>query len=141
MSPLSCRFFPPGTRAKALLASDQSQIERTPFFWRHYVRFFTISFSKRRLEGCAGLRSYQRRGFPLMERGVMDIQVELHGEEIVITNPPSSFLLVYRKSSAGPSLVLTRSRMPPMSVATASEFRSNAYRAAVSKAWELGWIA
>jgi len=71
----------------------------------------------------------------------MDIQVELHGEEIVITNPPTSFLLAYRKSSVGPSLVLTRSRMPPMSVTTASEFRSNAYRAAVSKAWELGWIA
>src|SRR5262245_23541658 len=30
---LMCRCFPPGTRAKnALMASDQSQIERTPFF-------------------------------------------------------------------------------------------------------------
>jgi hypothetical protein len=48
MWPLSCRYFPPGTRAaKALLASDQCQIERTPFFWRHYVRSFTIFFSKR----------------------------------------------------------------------------------------------
>jgi hypothetical protein len=44
----SAGIFPPGTRAKnALLASDQSQIERTPFFWRHYVRSFTISFNKR----------------------------------------------------------------------------------------------
>jgi hypothetical protein len=55
--------FPPGTRAKALLASDHSQIERTPFFWRHYVRSFTIFFSKRysgRLRSInvgAGLRS------------------------------------------------------------------------------------
>ena len=32
--------FPPG-------ASDQSQIERTPFFWRHYVRSFTIFFRMR----------------------------------------------------------------------------------------------
>jgi hypothetical protein len=29
------------------MASDQSQIERTPFFWRHYVRSFTIFFRKR----------------------------------------------------------------------------------------------
>jgi hypothetical protein len=35
----------------SVLASDQSQIERTPFFWRHYVRSFTIFFSKRHLGG------------------------------------------------------------------------------------------
>jgi hypothetical protein len=47
MWPLSCRFSLPARARKALLASDQSQIERTPFFWRHYVRSFTIFFSKR----------------------------------------------------------------------------------------------
>jgi hypothetical protein len=36
----------PARARKALLASDQSQIERTPFFWRHYVRPFTISFKQ-----------------------------------------------------------------------------------------------
>jgi hypothetical protein len=40
MWPLKCRCFPPGTRAKS--AFDQSQIERAPFFWRHYVRSFTV---------------------------------------------------------------------------------------------------
>ena len=34
----------PARAPKALLASDQSQIERTPFFLRHYVRPFTIYF-------------------------------------------------------------------------------------------------
>jgi hypothetical protein len=29
------------------LASDQCQIERAPFFWLHYVRFFTIGFGRR----------------------------------------------------------------------------------------------
>jgi hypothetical protein len=56
-------------REKALLASDQSQIERTPFFWRHFVRFFTIYFSKRRLGGCASGRRkprYDVRGFPAL---------------------------------------------------------------------------
>jgi len=56
----------------------------------------------------------------------IDIQVELDGGEIVITRPPSSFLLAYRKSSKGPSLVLARSRLPPTSVTTAERI-SNQY--------------
>ena len=70
----------------------------------------------------------------------MDIEVELMGDEIVVTKPKTSFLLGYRKSIEEPRLVLTRSRMPPMSLAAASEFGAVAFHAAIDKARELGWI-
>jgi hypothetical protein len=46
----------------------------------------------------------------------MDLNVELDGDEIVVTKPKSAFLLAYRKSIEEPRLVLTRSQMPQMSV-------------------------
>ena len=71
---------------------------------------------------------------------LMDLNVELDGDEIVVTKPKSAFLLAYRKSIEEPRLVLTRSQMPQMSVSSASEFRAQAFQAAEKKARELGWI-
>ena len=69
----------------------------------------------------------------------MDIEVELVGDEIVVTKAPA-FILAYRKVVDEPRLVLTRSSLRPMSLASASEFRAHAFQAAVNKARELGWI-
>jgi hypothetical protein len=69
----------------------------------------------------------------------MDLKVELVGDEIVVTKAPA-FMLAYRKVGDEPRLVLTRSNLPPMSLASASEFRARALQSAVAKARELGWI-
>ena len=69
----------------------------------------------------------------------MDLKVELVGDEIVVTKA-LAFMLAYRKAVDEPRLVLTRSSLPPMSLASASEFRAHALQAAVDKARELGWI-
>ena len=68
----------------------------------------------------------------------MDLKVELVGDEIVVTKAPA--MLAYRKVGDEPRLVLTRSNLPPMSLASASEFRARALQSAVAKARELGWI-
>jgi hypothetical protein len=69
----------------------------------------------------------------------MGLKVELVGDEIVVTKAPA-FMLAYRKVVDEPRLVLTRSSPPPMSLASASDFRAAAFQAAVAKARELGWI-
>jgi hypothetical protein len=77
MLPLSLPVFPPGTRAKS--ASGVRQIERTPFFWGHYVRSFTIFFSERhsgrlrRINVGAGLR--QRLAVTQPRVGLINFQL------------------------------------------------------------------
>ena len=71
----------------------------------------------------------------------MDLTVELDREEIVVTKPPSTFLLAYRKSVEERRLVLSRSRMPPMSHIAAREFRAKASQAANDKAREVDYVA
>ena len=75
-----------------------------------------------------------------MIRLAMEIEVELIGEEIVVTKPGTTFLLGYRKSVEEPRLVLRRSRIPPTTASITSAFKAQAFQAAVSKARELGWI-
>jgi hypothetical protein len=71
----------------------------------------------------------------------MNLHVELDGDEIVVTRPGTDMLTSYRKASDRPNLILTRSLLDPtVSSPEISEFRANAFQAAVSKARELGWI-
>ena len=71
----------------------------------------------------------------------MNLQIELDGDEIVVTKPRTDFLLAYRKRSDSPNLVLTRSwEKPTLMSPEISEFRAHAFQAAVAKARELGWI-
>ena len=50
-------------------------------------------------------------------------------------------MTAYRKASDRPDLILTRSwEKPTVTSPEISEFRANAFRAAVSKARELAWI-
>jgi hypothetical protein len=69
----------------------------------------------------------------------MELQVELDGEEIVVTKSGTDFMAAYRKGLDSPNLMLARSWVDPTSPAV-SEFRAHAVQAAVSKARELGWI-
>jgi hypothetical protein len=69
------------------------------------------------------------------------LQIDLEGDEIVVRKPGTSFMFAYSKSAELPRLVLTRSWMKPTTPSlAASEFRTEAFQAAVSKAQELGWI-
>ena len=71
----------------------------------------------------------------------MDLHVKFDGHEIIITRPGTNMMTAYRKVSDRPDLILTRSwEMPTVTSPEISEFRANAFRAAVSKARELGWI-
>ena len=71
----------------------------------------------------------------------MDIQVEVLGEEIVVTRLGTDFMIAYRKRSDSPTLKLTRSWVGPhITSPEISEFRAKAFQAAISKARELGWI-
>jgi hypothetical protein len=69
-----------------------------------------------------------------------DLNVELVGDEIVVTRPRSTFLLAYRKLSDEPRLVMTRSSMGKASPSAMHSFRALAFQAAVAKARELGWV-
>jgi hypothetical protein len=71
----------------------------------------------------------------------MDLKVKFDGEEIIITKPGTDFMLAYRKRPDSPTLKLTRSWVDPHIISPpVSEFRAQAFQAAVSKARELGWI-
>ena len=69
----------------------------------------------------------------------MHVQIELQGDEIVVTRLGTDFLLAYRKRPDRPNLVLTRSWIAPTEASPfTNEFRAAAFQAAVSKARELG---
>jgi hypothetical protein len=71
----------------------------------------------------------------------MDLKVKFDGQEIIVTKPGTDFMLAYRKRSDSPNLVLTRSwEKPTVTSPEISEFRAQAFQAAVAKARELGWI-
>ena len=72
----------------------------------------------------------------------MDLEVKFDGTEIIVTKPGTDFTLAYQKRPDSPMLKLTRSWVDPHIMSPAiSEFRTQAFQAAVSKARELGWIA
>ena len=71
----------------------------------------------------------------------MDLHVNFDGHEIIITRPGTDMMTAYRKAADRPNLVLTRSWVEPtVSSPEISEFRAEAFQAAVAKAPELGWI-
>jgi hypothetical protein len=69
----------------------------------------------------------------------VEIDVDLDGDEIIVTSPGTEFKAAYRRGWDRPSLRLTRSWIDPASPGF-NEFRAAAFRAALSKARELGWI-
>ena len=70
----------------------------------------------------------------------VELAVVLDGDEIVVTKPGTLLLLAYRKSVDEARLVLTRSSITGTRCTTAiTEFRAQAFQAAVAKARELGW--
>jgi hypothetical protein len=70
-----------------------------------------------------------------------EISVEVQGGSIIVTKPGTDFTLIYEKHPAAPVLVLTHSWVSPTTTSPAvSEFRAQAFQAAVTKAIELGWI-
>lgn len=84
-----------------------------------------------------GLRPQSDEGRP----GSGCLQIDLEGDEIVVRKPGTSLMLAYSKSVEFPRLALTRSWIKPTTPSPAvSEFRIEAFQAAVSKARELGWI-
>jgi hypothetical protein len=71
----------------------------------------------------------------------MDLHVKFDGHEIIVTRPGTNMMTAYRKRPESPNLVLTRSwEQPTVTSPEISEFRAQAFQAAVSKARELGWI-
>ena len=70
----------------------------------------------------------------------VELAVVLDGDEIVVTKPGTLLLLAYRKPVDEPRLVLTRSSITRTRSTTAiTEFRAQAFQAAMAKARELGW--
>jgi hypothetical protein len=71
----------------------------------------------------------------------VELVVVLDGNEIVVTKPGTLLLLAYQKSVDEPRLVLTRSSISrTLSTTAITEFRAQAFQAAVAKARELGWV-
>jgi hypothetical protein len=69
------------------------------------------------------------------------ISVENRGDLIVVIRPGTSFSASYRKETGFPGIMLdTESTEPGADLDAIREFIVNAYRAAMQKARELGWI-
>ena len=84
--------------------------------------------------------AFGRRPF-FVVRSAMDLHVKFDGHEIIVTRPGTDMMTAYRKAPDRPNLVLTRSWLEPtVSSPEISEFRAQAFQAAVAKARELGWI-
>jgi hypothetical protein len=67
--------------------------------------------------------------------------VKVQGHSIIVTMLDTDFSVTYEKRADNPHVVFTRSWISPTEATpTMSEFRSSAFRLAVAKARELGWI-
>lgn len=72
-----------------------------------------------------------------------DLNVEVQGDDIVVTLPGMSYVVTYYRAAAFPQQLLTKShsgREEQRAPMTQAEFYSRAWRAANDKACELGWI-
>jgi hypothetical protein len=71
-----------------------------------------------------------------------DLYVEVHGVEIIVALPHSTYSATYRKSTDSAHLIMTDASSPeaPGSTLTPAEFLGLAWQAANEKARELGWI-
>ena len=69
------------------------------------------------------------------------LSLDVQGTTITVTMPGTRYSVSYRKTSANPHLVLTRTWTPAHETSPAVvDFRARAFQAAVAKASELGWI-
>ena len=70
------------------------------------------------------------------------LSVEVKGQSIVITMPGTDCAVTYQKDPDAPHLIMTHSWLPAsVTNASAAAFRAEAFRAALHKARELGWVA
>jgi hypothetical protein len=70
-----------------------------------------------------------------------ELLVEVRGTQIIVTRPGTDFRATYEKPSNQPHLVMVSARIEPnASTELVFAFRSLAFRAAVDRARELGWI-
>jgi hypothetical protein len=71
-----------------------------------------------------------------------DLYVEVHGEEIIVALPHSTYRATYCKSTDSSHLIMTDASSPedPGSTLTPAEFLGRAWQAANAKAREIGWI-
>jgi hypothetical protein len=69
-----------------------------------------------------------------------DLHVEVHGGDIVVTMPGTSFSVTYRKSEVAPGLIGSGYMRDPLEAVTRAEFLHRAGRLGTDKARELGWI-
>jgi hypothetical protein len=72
-----------------------------------------------------------------------DLNVEVQGDDIVVTLPGTSYVVTYYRAAAFPQQLLTKShsgREGQRAPMTQAEFYARAWRAANDKACELGWI-
>jgi hypothetical protein len=70
----------------------------------------------------------------------LDVQIVVDGDHITVTLPGTTFCVVYRKASDGPSLVASDIRDDHNSPISRWTFRARAWAAAKEKGQELGWI-
>ena len=71
------------------------------------------------------------------------LNVEVQGDDIVVTLPGTSYVVTYYRAAAFPQQLLTKShsgREDKNTPITQAEFHARAWKAANAKARELGWI-
>jgi hypothetical protein len=71
-----------------------------------------------------------------------DLYVEVHGGEIIVTLPHSTYIATYCKRTDSPHLTMAHlsPENDPRATLTLAEFVGRAWQAANDKALEIGWI-
>ena len=78
-----------------------------------------------------------------MAAAEVNLSVEVHGDDIVVTLPGTSYVVTYYRAAAFPQQLLTKShsgREDEGAPMTQAEFHARAWKAASHKARALGWI-
>jgi hypothetical protein len=79
--------------------------------------------------------------FILIAHEVFEMRVEVEDDEIVVTKPGTPYMLAYAKPRRNPLLFVKRSWVAADAASPAiSQFRAQAFQAALEKARDLGWI-
>ena len=70
-----------------------------------------------------------------------ELLVEVNGDEIRVTRPGTDYAITFKKSGTAPNFELAHSWTAlEATTPESSEFRAQAFQAAVETARELGWI-
>jgi hypothetical protein len=71
-----------------------------------------------------------------------ELQVDVEGDEtIIVSKPGTEFLVAYQMRPDEPFLIMTHSWLAPTIMSREiTNFRAKAFRAALAKARELGWV-